>query len=538
MSSADNYLTDKKLPRAACAEEVGVSGDEIQRLIDDMFISGIDLHSIMVLRRGKVACEAWRRPLSEETAHMSFSVAKSFFAAAFGFALSEGVITRDTKLIDVFPELRPKKTDSKLEKLRLYDLVSMTAGKRPSVLKRNNTSDDWLRDYINAPWVFSPGESWLYVSMNYYAASAALTRLMGMSISEYLTPRLYEPLGIDVPFWETSPQGIDAGGWGMYLKTEDIAKLITCYQHGGMFDGRQVIPESWAKEAVSLIHDTSAAEKAADCRAGYGCGFWRCAGMENTYRCEGLYSQYAIAFEDYDASLVVTCGHANLQHTLDVIWSHMKNAFIDGGEGHASAQIQIPPYDAPQESDIRPPLEKELVNKTVRIKRNLFLNTIKMPVGMLPMPVVFLEKDCGGNIDNVRFAFDEKGVNVTWTEDTFGENSIYFAMDGTLSRGHIYADEIDAEVLSYAWWHDGKTLELRVRPTGSVAERRLVFIFNGNKVIMKPDAVPGIDENAKTIGDKIKCILTNRYFTTWVDILVPRVKYILQPDHKGRLRDL
>ena len=165
-----------------------------------------------------------------------------------------------------------------------------------------------------------------------------LCKVLGESITDYLTPRLYEPLGIDVPFWEHSPEGVEAGGWGLQLKTEDIAKLILCYQNKGRYNGVQVIPEWWTKEATSYISDNSVSEKERDASAGYGCGFWRCAGMPNTYRAEGMFCQYAISFADYNACLVMTSEHSGLQETLDVIWKYMPDAFI---------QIDVcPSYDS------------------------------------------------------------------------------------------------------------------------------------------------------------------------------------------------
>ena len=216
-----------------------------------------------------------------------------------------------------------------LEKITIHHLLCMTAGKQTSI--RGSKSDDWLKLFVNAKWIFEPGTSWRYVNDNYYVASKMLCKVLGESITKYLTPRLFEPLGIDVPFWEHSPDGVEAGGWGLMLKTEDIAKFILCYQNKGIYNDVQVIPEWWIKEATGFITDNSVSEKEPDASAGYGCGFWRCAGMPNTYRAEGMFCQYAISFEDYKACLIMTSEHSGLQETLDVI-KQMGQAGTDADE--------------------------------------------------------------------------------------------------------------------------------------------------------------------------------------------------------------
>ena len=528
-------MTDNKsLPRAEYAERVGVSSKGVQELIDALLAKNVDVHSMMIIRHGAVACEAWREPLTADMPHMVYSVTKSFFATAFGFAVEEGLITKQTRFLDIFPEYTPKKPDEKLEKLTLFNLISMTSGKRPSTSGRKGP--DWLDEFVQSDWEFSPGDEWRYSSANYYAAACALVKLTGMSVTQYLTPRLFEPLGIDVPFWETSPDGIEAGGWGLTLKTEDVAKLILCYHNKGMFNGVQVIPESWAVEAVKKQNDNSAVQKKSDCKAGYGYGFWRCAGLPNTFRCEGVYSQYAISMADYDACLVITSSHADLQQTLDIIWEHIPGVFMHDDEQPRGITVKIAPPPAPPVTP-HSTLESKLNGRRYKMYRKLFLNIIGLPVSALPMPIIFFSKESCGNVDDVSFSFNGDILTMQWQE-SHGKykNSIHAAMDGTYAHGAVEFGELKLDTESYAFWRDESTLEVYIRPTASVATRRFVFRFKGSFISMYPDAIPGIDEKAKTMGETLKTILVGRYFHTWIDILVPLVKYILQPKHFGRVK--
>ncbi|NLA76627.1 MAG: serine hydrolase [Clostridiales bacterium] len=523
----------KHIERARTAQSVGVSPVKVQQLIDGLTERGVDIHGLMLVRHGKVACEAWRSPVYAEAPHMAYSVSKSFLSTAIGFALDEGLMTEGTRFLDLYPEYRSRKKDERLEKLTILDLVAMTSGKKAAMTNRKEL--DWIQSFVDSKWECEPGGKWRYINENYYIAAAMLVRASGMSVTEYLTPRLYKPLGMKVPVWETCSKGIETGGWGLSVTTEDIAKLLLCYHNKGVFDGVQVIPRAWAVEAVKKQNDNSVTQSKPDSMAGYGYGFWRCAGMENTYRCEGVYSQYAICFEDQDACLVMTGSHANLQETLDIIWEYVPDVFIDEDLSAQGAEVSIPPKKAIY-SQLRSPLEKQINGKVYKMKRKPFLNSIGFPVSVLPMPAIFFSSERGGNITDLSFDFDETELTMSWTEDGPYRNTLKASMTGGFSPSVMHFSKLDYELRSSACWRDENTLEISVFPISTVAERRLIFTFKGNKIDMYPDSVPGIDEKAKVMGETLKCILTGRYFHTWIDILVPRVKNILQPMHHGKVK--
>ncbi len=523
---------NKPIERAKNPESVGIDSSVIAKMTEEMSYRGINVHSLMILRDGKVACEAWSKPLTPEMPHTVYSISKSFFATAYGFALDEGKITRETKLVEIFPELLKKK-DEKLNKLTIHQLLCMTAGKQTSI--RGSKSDNWFDLFVNAKWIFEPGISWRYVNDNYYVASKMLCEILGESITEYLTPRLYEPLGIDVPFWEHSPDGVEAGGWGLQLKTEDIAKFILCYQNKGKYNGVQVIPEWWTREASGFISDNSVSEKEPGAGAGYGCGFWRCAGMPNTYRAEGMFCQYAISFEDYNACLIMTSEYSGLQETLDVIWEYMPKAFIEPGSKPDTQTIILP-----DKSNIinksRSETEKQINGKNYLLRKCRFINFIGFPISVFPMPIVFFAKDRGGNMNDLKFEFSQNGCTFSWEEDGGYKNKIYLSMNGEASIDEVSIGELKMPVRSYAYWENNNTLIMHIRALPSVAERVLKFEFKGNKIKMYPSYIPGTDEKAKKVGDKLKCILIGKWFHWWIDFLVPRVGKILNPTHYGKIK--
>ena len=523
---------NNSIKRAKTPESVGIDSSVIAKMAEEMSYRGINIHSLMILRNNTVACEAWSSPLSPEMTHMVYSISKSFLATAYGFALAEGKITRETRLVDVFPELFKEK-DKLLEKLTIHQLLCMTAGKQTSI--RGSKSDNWLKLFVKAKWIFEPGTSWRYVNDNYYIASKMLCKVLGESITQYLTSRLYEPLGIDVPFWEHSPDGVEAGGWGLQLKTEDIAKFILCYQNKGKYNDTQVIPRWWVKEATSLITDNSVSEKEPDASAGYGCGFWRCAGMKNTYRAEGMYCQYAICFEDYNACLVMTSEHSDLQETLDVIWQYMPKAFIEPNPEKEAHKITLPNKSKTIYKE-RSETESLINDKVYTLRKCRFINFIGFPISVLPMPIVFFAKDRGGNMNKLKFEFSKAFCTFSWEEDGGFKNTIRLSMNGEECFDEIVIGELKLLARSYAYWESEDTLIMHIKPLSTVAERVLKFQFNGNKIKMYPSYIPGTAEKAKKVGDKLKCILIGKWFHWWIDFLVPRVGKILNPTHYGKAK--
>ncbi|MCQ2462345.1 MAG: serine hydrolase, partial [Clostridia bacterium] len=149
-----------ELKRAKTPETVGVDSKEVQALIDDFIENGQHIHSIMILRHGKVACEVYRAPFNENSPHAMYSVSKSITSTAIGFAVSEGLVSLDTPVIDIFPEFRPKKADEYLEKLNISHLLTMTSGKSVSPLA--NKEKDWLENFFNSSWYAEPGTEFLY----------------------------------------------------------------------------------------------------------------------------------------------------------------------------------------------------------------------------------------------------------------------------------------------------------------------------------------------------------------------------------------
>lgn len=530
-------LEEKKsaIPRASSAESVGVDSKEVQAFIDECKNDGIELHSIMVVRHGKVACEAFKEPYSPTIPHMMYSVSKSFTSTAIGFAIDEGYMSLETKFLDVFPELRPTKFDQYLDKLNVFDLLTMQGGKSVSPMV-DRTKDTWLQDFVNSPWAFEPGTEFLYISENMYVLCAMIHRLTGMSVTEFLTPRLYEPLGIDVPYWETCPRGIEAGGWGLFLKTEDLAKFALCYSQHGMYDGKQVIPEWWTVDATKGIADNSPkSDGDQDGMNGYGYCFWRNGGYEKSYRADGMFSQFGIVFEDLDAVVAITGGNIDEQQARSAVWNHFPKAFNDEITDGDGVQIKIEPY-AKMEKSERSPLEEEISGRSLVFGKAHVLTVIGMPVSVLPLASVFMEKDKAGNISNVRFHFHENDMTMTWSEGD-ERNTISVGLDGEYRYDSAVLGGISYTTAATAAWTSENTLEVQIRPVETIAERHLVFTFkDGGKVTMEPSTLPPSSVMLDNIKTSVKHIIASESVAEIASKAISLANPFADPTHYGSIK--
>ncbi len=524
------------LERADYPEQVGVSSREIAELIKDFKESNIEVHSIMVLRHGKVAFETWADPYAPDMPHAAYSVSKSFTSAAVGFAVSEGLLSLDTRVIDIFPEYCEGEPDENLQILNVHHLLSMQSGKSVSVFT-DKGKNQWIKDFFDAPWKFKPGEGWEYISENQYMLCAMLTRVTGMSVIDYLTPRLFEPLGIDVPFWEKDADGIEAGGWGLFLKTEDIAKFTLCYQQKGVFNGQQVIPADWVHKSQKIQADNSAVNKTPDSQSGYGYCFWRCAGVHG-YRADGMFSQFGIVAKDYDAAFIMTAGEVNEQKTRDCIWRHFPKCLI---EADAEETLEERPALAPLDDDLpamqRSLLEEWLHGKKMKFSKNMVLSAAGFPVSMLPIPIVYMSADKAGGITDIVFEFDEDTCTMSWAEGD-EKNTIVCGMDGKPRRSPITLAKMPFTANSTAAWTTQNELTIHMRPIEAVCQRIIKFTFDDDEVSFSPSSKPPIT----AIADYLKHDM-DHFLPQIAPIQTLGVKafeqahHVLDVTHKGKFVD-
>lgn len=316
------HAADAALPRST-PEAQGVSSAVVRNFVEALDRKVVAMHSVMVLRHGHVVAEGWWKPESADKPHVMFSVSKSFTSTAVGLAASEGKLSIDDPVTKFFPEDMPEKPSDKLKAMRVRDLLTMTAGHE--VETKLSPEIPWVKAFLAQPVPFKPGTHFQYNTPGTYMLSAIVQKVTGQTILDFLMPRLFEPLGIEKPAWELSPQGICKGGWGLYVKTEDLAKFGQLYLQKGKWNGKQVLPEAWVDQATSK-QVSNGSDPTKDWDQGYGFQFWRC--RHGSFRGDGLNGQFCIVLPEQDAVVVLTADTHDMQAELNVVWDELLPAFL------------------------------------------------------------------------------------------------------------------------------------------------------------------------------------------------------------------
>ena len=315
------------LPRSA-PEAQGIASRALLDLLVALEARAPGLHSLMLLRGSAVVAEGWWAPYAPTEPHMLFSLSKSFTATAAGLAFAEGLLSPDDPVTSFFPDEVPAVVGPNLAAMRVRHLLSMSTGHDEDTLTHlvRAQEGDWVRTFLARPVAREPGTFFLYNSGATYLVSAILQRLTGQTVRDWLEPRLFAPLGIATPYWERCPHGINTGGWGLNLRTEDIARFGLLYARDGEWRGRRLLPAGWVAEATRA-HVSNGDDPDSDWAQGYGYQFWRC--RHNLYRGDGAFGQFCVVLPDHDTLVAITAGLGDMQGVLNVLWEHLLPALGD-----------------------------------------------------------------------------------------------------------------------------------------------------------------------------------------------------------------
>lgn len=305
------------LPRST-PEEQGVASTAILAFIESADRDVDSLNSFMLVRHGHVVAEGWWAPYHAQARHSLYSLSKSFTSTAVGLAAAEGKLSIDDPVLSFFPQDAPADVSDNLKAMRVSDLLRMNTGHQTEPSRKPD--EIWTKAFLAHPVPFKPGTHFLYNTSATYMQSAIVQKVTGLTVLDYLGPRLFEPLGIEKPTWETSPQGISTGGYGLSIRTEDIARFGQLYLQKGKWQGKQLVPESWI-EAATARQTSNGSSPASDWDQGYGYQFWRC--RHGAYRGDGAFGQYCIVLPDQDAVIAITSGLRDMQAVMNLIWDKL-----------------------------------------------------------------------------------------------------------------------------------------------------------------------------------------------------------------------
>jgi CubicO group peptidase (beta-lactamase class C family) len=313
------------LPRSL-PEAQGVSSTVILDFVKAADKEVDTMHSFMIVRHGKVVSEGWWEPEGADKPHIMNSLTKSFTSTAIGLAIRDGKLSLDDRVLKFFPEDAPKDPSDNLKAMTVRHLLTMTCGHESEAKTGGKPT---AKQFLDNPVPHEPGTFFKYNTLGSYVLSAIVTKVTGQTTLEYLTRRLFEPLGINTPQWNTSAEGISIGGYGLYLRTEDIAKFGQLVLQKGNWNGKQLIPRDWIEQATSkqVSNAVENRTQGLDWQQGYGFQFWQC--QHDAVRGDGAGGQFCIVIPGLDVVIAITAQTRNMQGILDVVWESLLPAFHD-----------------------------------------------------------------------------------------------------------------------------------------------------------------------------------------------------------------
>ena len=328
-------MTTSPLPRSP-ARDAGLDPSAVLALLDAL--EGVELHSLMVLRHGRVVVEGWWAPYTAQRPHLLYSLSKAFTATAAGFASAEGLLDLDDTLLSHVPSLDAQVVDARSRAITLRHLASMASGHTRDMLREASDLDpaDPVRGLLLLPPDREPGSVFAYSQPCTYALGAVVQERSGQRLTDYLRPRLLDPLGIGPVGWRTWPGGHEQGFSGLFARTEDVAALGQLLLQRGRWGDRQLLPESWVAAASSRQVDTPD-EPAPDWRRGYGYQLWQ---SRHGYRGDGAFGQFCLVLPEQDAVVVTTACTTDMQAVLDAVWAFLLPGF-DAPTEDAAAQARL-----------------------------------------------------------------------------------------------------------------------------------------------------------------------------------------------------
>ncbi|MBQ7614138.1 MAG: serine hydrolase [Butyrivibrio sp.] len=339
---------DEKFLERSSPESQGVSSAFFTNLIRDLSEDrDCKMHKFMALRHGKVIAECAFEPFEMDMWHVTYSMCKSITGMAIGILMGEGKLSLDDRVSDIFSS-RVSPLSIFRKTISVRNLLNMSSG-----IEFNEagaiSGNDWRKSFLDSSFKFDPGTKFEYNSMNSYMLSAIVTEITGQSLFEFCKERLFDPMGIKRVFWESCPQSITKGGWGMFMRIEDMAKMGQLYLQKGNWEGQQLVPEEWVIESTSWQIETGS-----DDNAHYGYQLWINDDRPGSFAYNGMMGQNVFVYPDLDMVVVTNAGNADVFQTSSMavkIRDRMKN------------DIEV--FDTPLPEDFKALTELKAICKSV-----------------------------------------------------------------------------------------------------------------------------------------------------------------------------
>ena len=484
-------------------ESVGIPSASIHWLLDQLESGFTEPHGLMIMRHGKICAEGWWNPFAPGIHHGQQSHSKTYAATAVGIAYTEGLLSLDERLIDIFPEEAPENSSENLKKITVHHVLTMGNG----MDREPAPTENWIRDFLSIEVAHEPGTAYMYNSTGSTMLGAIIRKKTGMGLAEYLKPRLFDKIGIDAShmYWKCMPDGMEIGGGGLYSTTEDNLRLMKLYADGGVWEGERILAEDYVKRATTFQIATATERfgnpEADDNFLGYGYQIWMCT-PPDVYRADGAMGQFTIVDPHRDLILAITENAAGAhwaQASLNAIWEFFSMI--------------------PQDEDSVLPDEKAARELALRMKRLALPSPTFQPYSswnkILPTRTYHLDKGdlrfsyagfvllMGGSplpapADTIAFSITDTCCTINCTNTDGTSQTIYAGMTGSYLQNHL-GDSCPELALCSAHWVSDEIMQLSMRWIETCDVFTYQFHFEGDKVTITYTPHTSFDNQEVTI---------------------------------------
>ena len=296
-------------------EAQGVSSQAIRRFLDAVEREGLQLHSLHIIRNGKMIASGVAAPFTEDSIHRIYSAAKGIVSAAVLFAISEGYFGFDTLVVPLLRGHMPENLDAHFEKLTVYHLITMTTGHNAETFSKMRFSDDWVRTFFELPPVYEPGTVFFYDIGAQYVLNFLILQETGMNVDEYLKPRLLDPLGIELLAARGAQDIFNSST--IHLRPADLAKIALFYLNEGAWNGRQLLDRELAKDSGRFhVSNYDPRRGLTASTAGYALHMWR--NRIGGFRLDGGQGQFGLVYPDLNTAVGMMSCERNMHRILDL----------------------------------------------------------------------------------------------------------------------------------------------------------------------------------------------------------------------------
>ena len=312
------------MKKSDCYVNSAVSKSALNTFFSAFTPCGEEIHTFEIYRGEELLARIAPSPYSASDKREVYSLSKSFCSTAIGLLCDDGKLSLDDRIVDLFPDKVPPVVSENLSKMRLSHVLSMNTGHPGCVMSVVCVAEDPVKTFLEQDVPFEPGTHFAYNTGATCLLSCIVEKITGESLADFLTRRLFLPLGITGVTWNCISAGMNEGGCGAHISCDDIAKLGILYLSGGVYKGKRILSEEWCRAATSFVSDNSE-NGSPDWCAGYGYQFWMNA--RDGYRGDGAFGQLCFVLPQKNLVFAVQTDLGNMQGEIDGIYTLAEHLF-------------------------------------------------------------------------------------------------------------------------------------------------------------------------------------------------------------------